>query len=356
MVRKSGHPKIILFRCDGNKKTGLGHVSRCLALSEAMDECGFRSYFYGNFETGASHLLRSAKITFQQSSGEIGEARDVLDTIRLTKELNAEAIVLDSYQLDDTYVATLNWDSAPVLLIDDFGHLQQYECSALLNFTVSAGHLGYPCGNKLCMLGPGFLLARRRLRRLRQSSKSISDAVRRVLVAMGGVDRMDLSGQIVRILSEIDPTLSVHVVIGHDYGFMESLSHLLSRFRGESRAAALLPDLAEEFVWADVCVAGGGLTKYEAVYMGIPTAIMSQNSEQASETGNFVSKGLGINLERRNDNRKQLLEELLSEFITNTKLRESVSHTALELFPEDPTKRAAENFGALLGVKKGAGL
>jgi UDP-2,4-diacetamido-2,4,6-trideoxy-beta-L-altropyranose hydrolase len=45
---------LILFRCDGMAETGLGHVSRCVALAEALRECGFVSRFCGRFGVGAA--------------------------------------------------------------------------------------------------------------------------------------------------------------------------------------------------------------------------------------------------------------------------------------------------------------
>jgi UDP-2,4-diacetamido-2,4,6-trideoxy-beta-L-altropyranose hydrolase len=344
--------KLILFRCDGTTKTGLGHVSRCLALAEALREDGFACRFLGRFEAGAAYLLRRSSIAFDKYSGETGRKKDSRGTLQAIRDCHAGAVVIDSYLMDDTYLAALDREGAPVLLIDDFGRLERYECSALLNFTVNAAQLKYPRGNQLYLLGPEYLLVRRRLRLLRRKVRPRTGDVRRVLVAMGGVDFLDLSRLVVNLLLEIAPNLSVHVVVGHGYKYASELSSLVAGFHSESYVATQLADLAEEFAWADMCVCGGGLTKYESAYMGVPTAALSQTLEQDQETTQFTSRGLAVNLGLGREQPDTILATRLSDLLSHESLRELLSQTGLACFPEDPTRRAAEAFAEIVIQRK----
>lgn len=338
--------KRILFRCDGTAKTGLGHVSRSLALAEAMIECGFSCKFIGQFEAGATELLGSAQIDFERNIGETGQQEDLCSTIQAIQDSQATAVVVDSYLIGDAYIAILEREGAPVLLIDDFGNLERYNCSAVLNFTVNAAQIDYPRRKQL-YLGPEYFLARRRLRLMRRKARQRTGAVERVLVAIGGVDVSNLSRLVVEALLKIAPDFSVHVVVGRSYQYTSDLSPLVAKFRRASYVVTQLPDLAEELAWADICICGGGLTKYEAAYMGVPTVVWSQTLAQAQETVHFASRGLTFDLGLANNNDSRLATRL-AEFLADHKRRESLSHTGLTFFPPEPTKRAAEAFAKLV--------
>ena len=51
---------------------GLGHVSRCLALAEAIDECGVGSVFLGNFGPLAQRLMTDARFAWEAAEAETG--------------------------------------------------------------------------------------------------------------------------------------------------------------------------------------------------------------------------------------------------------------------------------------------
>lgn len=344
---KNGMKKSILFRCDGTIKVGLGHVSRCLALAEALAEDGFICNFLGQFEDGADELLAAANMAVLESAWEIGSEEDLAYARELIHSRHVSGLVLDSYEVNDTYLTALNLET-PVLLIDDFIRLKHYNCSAILNFTVAAPGLKYPDENELCLLGPHFFLARRWLRQIRQNPKVVHEGVRNVLVTMGGVDFHDLSCKILWVLLKIDQNMCVHVIVGRSFRNIEELSSLVCGFVNNSYVAVQLPDLANEFNWADVCICGGGLTKYEAAYAGIPTAVLSQNRDQAYETNQFAGRGLCVDLGLGDEATDTALETRLSVFFSDWKLRKSLSQAGLDSFPENPTMNAAKAFAAIL--------
>jgi UDP-2,4-diacetamido-2,4,6-trideoxy-beta-L-altropyranose hydrolase len=314
--------KLILFRCDGTPETGLGHVSRCVALAEALGECGFVCRFFGRFGVGAADMLNGADMGFYFSTGETSGEEDLECILQTIRKESAKGVVIDSYFVNERYVAMIDREGVSVLVIDDFNRLQRYECAALLNFTVAATDLKYPAGNQIYLLGPEYLLVRQRIRLQRRMAKPQIGDVRRVLVAMGGVDSLNSTCQVVNVFLRSGQHLSVHVVVGRDYAYHKDLALLVQHFSEGSVATQLL-DLADEFAWADLCVCGGGLTKYESAYMGVPTAVLSQNLEQAQETIQFVGKGLAIDLGMKGKSSDASLWTRLSELRANRALRET---------------------------------
>jgi spore coat polysaccharide biosynthesis predicted glycosyltransferase SpsG len=90
------------------------------------------------------------------------------------------------------------------------------------------------------------------------------------------------------------------------------------------------------------------MTKYEAAYLGVPIAILSQTEDQAAESVQFSSRGLGEDLGLSATLGNVALSQRLANWIADRGRRESLSRTALTFFPEDPTRNAAECFARLL--------
>jgi spore coat polysaccharide biosynthesis predicted glycosyltransferase SpsG len=137
------------------------------------------------------------------------------------------------------------------------------------------------------------------------------------------------------------------VIVGRDYPHQRRLQSLLKGF-GQASLVTQPTDLANEFVWADLCFCGGGLTKYESAYMGIPSGVMSQTGEQAEETLQFSDRGLAFNLGVRGECAEEILAERISILLDDRSLRQSLSEAGLAVFPDDPTGKAAAAFGRML--------
>jgi UDP-2,4-diacetamido-2,4,6-trideoxy-beta-L-altropyranose hydrolase len=347
MGSEEPNEKLIVFRCDGTPETGLGHVSRCLALAEALRECGFVCRFFGRFGAGAVDMLNGADMDFDFSAGETCGKKDLESTLQTIRKENTKGVVIDSYLVNESYVETIDRQGASVLVIDDFNRLERYECAALLNFTAAASDLQYPAGKHLYLLGPEYLLVRQRMRLQRRMSKRRIGDVRRVLVAMGGVDTLNSTYQVANVFLRMGGDLSVHVIVGRDYAHHKELSLLVRHF-SEGLIATQLIDLADEFAWADLCICGGGLTKYESAYMGVPAAVLSQNVQQAEETIQFSAKGLAVDLGMTGESSDAILSTRLTELMANRDFRATLSQAGLACFPQDSTRRAAEAFAGVI--------
>lgn len=338
----------IIFRCDGGGSIGLGHVSRCLALAEALEELNLRCTFAGHFGGTAADLINQAHCLSIPSNSPTGSYEDFEWLLTLVEDLDAAAVVLDSYFLDASYATDIDQDGAPTLVIDDFGVLADSRASALLNFTVDAAALYSNTSSQQRFLGPSYFLARRALRHLRSQASARSGTAKRALIAIGGEDRHDLSRRTVRELAHVCPDLSVRVVVGAGFRYMDEVYDMVWRFRGECSIFTRNCGLAEDLAWADVCINGGGLTKYEAAYMGVPSAIISQTPEQADETVQFVARRLARNIGPGYSITDEELRTGLESFLHDDAARELMSQTGLSFFCADPTQRAAEAVASLI--------
>jgi spore coat polysaccharide biosynthesis predicted glycosyltransferase SpsG len=123
---------------------------------------------------------------------------------------------------------------------------------------------------------------------------------------------------------------------------------LLAPVHGECNVAPQLPDLADALSRADVTICGGGLTKYESAYLGVPAAVLSVNKGQAEDTLAFAARNLGLDLGLAEAVDDSTICRRLEPLLRNAPLRRSLSRSGLDCFPVDPTMLVAEELLALI--------
>ena len=333
----------VLFRCDGTAATGLGHTSRSLALAEAFADAGYRAVFLGRFDAHVSSRLLSAGAlveTLALPSWSLEEARTVAQAAH---RVNANGVVVDSYDVDPEYLAGVQSEAAPLLLIDDFGALAKYPCAAVLNFTSRAHEFPYPTETTRCYLGPRWFLGRRALRAQRAREPRPVGRVRHVLVTSGGNDPFDVVMPLLVALASCTPDVDVHVVVRPQYEHRDAVTALLASFAGETRILSQLPDLSAELGWADLCLASAGLTKYEAAYLGVPAGVLSQNEGQALDAIRFQELGMTVDLGAADHIEPDQLGTRVHRLVHDAELRASLRSHSLDVFPQDPTRDLAES-------------
>ena len=206
----------IVFRCDANEATGLGHLSRSLALAEALRRAGGEALFLGHWSGPAFVLLDSAG--FGHRSGEFvpGAAEDAAELARSVLAEGADGACVDSYAINASWLANVTAHGVAAVLIDDFGELSDYsDCAGVLNFTVKTERLDYPgLAPELRALGPDYFPARENLFRLRLGACARSaTSPSRILIALGGGDRLGLTLLLYRSLHRLKPGVQVRALL-----------------------------------------------------------------------------------------------------------------------------------------------
>lgn len=339
-------PRVALV-CDATAATGLGHLSRCLALAEAVAELGADPTVVGAVDGGFAPVLA-------QVGDEVGHllapaldgSSDTLDARRSALALlSPHLVVVDSYALDADALELLGRGARSVV-IDDFCALDRYPVDAIVNFTVAGPSLPYPAGPAL-LAGPGALLVRRALRAVRAEAahqEAHGGHVRQVLVALGGGDPHRATEAVVDALRSLDAEVAIDVVLGRPGPAAQALAE-----RADPRCAVTVgaPTLAPHLAAADLVVCGGGLTKYEAAYLGRPVAVLDQTPEQAAETEAFAAQGLCLPLGSAEAIDRTQLAEALHRLLHEASTRHALAAAGLAALPVDPTLDVARALLAL---------
>jgi spore coat polysaccharide biosynthesis predicted glycosyltransferase SpsG len=321
----------VIFRCDATKETGLGHLSRCLGLAEALRDTGCSSHFAGHYAPEFAAWICAAGFSIIEWNVETGSPGDALALAGHARALGIHGILADDYRIGIAWLDWLNGQGWTPMLFDDYGRLSTYSaCRGVINFGVAAARPEYPGlpADRL-LYGPRYFPARRELAavRVKSSGRAEQQDVNKVLVTLGGRDRHGILWPLLRALSRVAPKAAIRAIVPPDVIRSTQANPV------QDRLVATTPFMADHFAWADACISGGGLTKYECAYIGLPVAIIPQTDAEQAETRFFAAEGLGYDL--GTSTRVDELEEMLEPFVHRPDLRRGLTQNGHDRFRLD---------------------
>lgn len=275
----------LVIRADANRKIGLGHVMRCIALGQAWQDAGGQVLFIGcyDFESIQQRInnegfeLISLLTAFPES------ADDLNQTLQHAKDKNAQWVVLDGYHFDLTYQTGLRLAGLKLLCVDDYCHQSDYAADILLNQNISAFVFSYQ-HNKECrmLLGTKFVMLRREFRKIISIDRAPHD-LQNILVTMGGSDPDNATRSVIDALEKTGASgLNIKVLVGPANIHLESLREAVIKGEGNYELVRSVQDMPALIAWADFAVSAAGSTCWELAVLGIPfaTLILVDNQEK----------------------------------------------------------------------------
>ena len=283
-----------LVYCNATRETGLGHLARCLGFAEVLLQDGQTVSFLGNYNSFAESMIRAIGAPFDNTST---ASNDCIDEIFSGSSfLPKSGLLIDSYTLSIKEFSVIRglFTDQRIVLLDDFGDRPQYLCDAVINFTIAAETQEYPTSVET-FLGPGYYPARSWLREARHERMKTRQGrlpidINRWLLVCGGTDFCQVTYRMVDTLATCLPNAELRVLLANGVDTLKLEQKLQSFSRYEIIQPT--PELKEAFVWADACICGGGLTKYECLFSGIPVASFAQTPGQQADTDVLVQRGL----------------------------------------------------------------
>ncbi|MEQ1586320.1 MAG: UDP-2,4-diacetamido-2,4,6-trideoxy-beta-L-altropyranose hydrolase [Cyclobacteriaceae bacterium] len=211
----------ILFRADGNRNIGLGHISRCLALAELLHD-DFEIYF-AICEPEAYVLDEVKKITLQIISLPKPASIDDFNGELSSYLTGREIVVLDGYSFTTEYESIVKKSAASVIAIDDIPN-RHFVADGVINFcgTIDASEYSKEFYTQL-YIGFDYLFLRKPFLRM-QSKKSPSDML---LLNMGGADSGNETQRILHEVLESGFSGRILVIIGQSYPYKASLEPIV---------------------------------------------------------------------------------------------------------------------------------
>lgn len=281
----------ILFRVDASSKIGLGHIMRCLALSQSLAARQHQCHF----------LLNQSAADFCSSRtdwvGQVHILPQPLDINaefdhmrRLIRRYRIDIIVLDGYHFNRQYRQQLAKLGCFVVCYDDTNSLPDLHCQMVINGASNAGSLGYlssTTGPILC-LGEKYRVLRSEFTGQTQVPFAQRDSL---TIVMGGSDVANLTTPIVRQLDELKFSGKVRILTGAAYPHHQALANEIQRCSLQIDHLANCQQVANVFSQSRLVISAAGGSQFELQACGAPSILLIVADNQVNATKQAAQQG-----------------------------------------------------------------
>lgn len=299
---------MIYIRVDANNIIATGHLMRCIAIAEAIEELGEGVTFIFADNNGVSLLNGRFRYIILDSDwndkeSELGKLCDMLH-----KE-NATKLIIDSYQVTKRYLSELK-KQVRTIYIDDINKFH-YDVDLLICYA------SYYRKNKYeklypetdLLLGCDYVPLRREFRE--SYNKEIKESIEEILILSGGTDPENFIGRLLNNMS-VNAYKRINAVCGK-----YNLNYdLLNKEYKESnvniiRSTQKIIDLMRS---ADLVISAAGVTLYELCACGIPALSYVIADNQVDNAVQLDKDGI---IQYMGDIRKDNVIDNISKKLTN---------------------------------------
>jgi UDP-2,4-diacetamido-2,4,6-trideoxy-beta-L-altropyranose hydrolase len=272
--------KIVIFT-EGGRKTGFGHVNRCMALCQAFEEQGYKPAFIINGDRTAGDLLKRKK-------HEIFDwARD---RVRLSAILRCTDIaIVDSYLAKPGVYKSIAERARLAVYIDDLNRTS-YAKGIVLNCAIWARRLKYPDRPHLrYLLGSKYALLRKEFWEVSRKPAT-SRMADNILVTFGGADPLNMTPRVLDHLVKEHPSMKKQVVVGKGF---KNIRQIL-KSKDANTKVHYYPDargMKSAMLKADLAISSGGQTLFELARLGVPTIGICLAHNQSLNLSGFAKRG-----------------------------------------------------------------
>lgn len=327
----------IAFRTDASVEIGTGHVMRCLTLADALREQGARCVFICRPHTG--HLLdliaqRGHEILalpalsstpHTPSADEPEHARwlgthwraDASDTGQALGPLKPDWLVIDHYALDHRWENVLRPASRRLMVVDDLAD-RVHDCDLLLDQNLGrsvADYVDLVPSNAVVLTGPKFALLRPEFAQLRDQSlaRRIQPQLKRLLIAMGGVDQDNVTTQVLDELAgcQLPEDLQITVVLGPQAPWQKMVQAKTLQMPRPTQLRIGVTDMASLMMESDLAIGAAGGTAWERCCLGLPSLLLVLAHNQYAGAMALQRAGAAVTLENAGQIRQFLKNHLL---------------------------------------------
>jgi UDP-2,4-diacetamido-2,4,6-trideoxy-beta-L-altropyranose hydrolase len=197
----SNKPNVII-RADGNSEIGYGHLFRCLALAQMLNQ-DFECWFYSQnpppflkqeIEKNAHGLIT---LTFETNPEK--EARELTQ-----QELKGdEIVVLDGYHFDLPYQNAIKANGNFLVVIDDMAE-EHFVADFVINHADGVKEENYSTEyyTRLCLGGKYALLRPPFLNQAREDR--VFDQIQSIFISLGGSNQQKLLGEVMEACEDLE--------------------------------------------------------------------------------------------------------------------------------------------------------
>lgn len=278
----------VVFRVDGGRQIGMGHVFTSLAVAESLKRMANPEICFLMFAEHAEGIGQVSRAGFPVRILHEGGVEEALAFFR---EFAPTVIVNDLPFLPSEYLAALErLGATTVNLVDSVADLERPESTAGVIISMARETDQSP---EEFYSGPAFAVLRDSFRK---TEKVIRERGERLLVTFGGSDPQGLTLKAMTALEPLPPQIAVTVVLGPAFAYKEHLAKLMAHASRSFTLLERVETMAQLIADTDLVLCSGGMTVYELAALGTPGIVLAQNVREATRMQAFARHGTVVYL------------------------------------------------------------
>jgi UDP-2,4-diacetamido-2,4,6-trideoxy-beta-L-altropyranose hydrolase len=284
--------KKIVFRCDSNNKIGLGHLVRCLAVANKLND--YKSIIFAtDMDESNSNIKNDFKIFLKKQ-----DENETHFLKRIKSEINPDVLILDKkYPYDTDILHDLKKNSLKIIILDNICDGME-ECDEIIfpNAHFNQDRLkNYLIPDKINQVKTGYdyVIIRDEIIDLKIKLSQKCHENINIGVTTGGSDPEGVLLKLAVLLREINIDQNIYLLYGNLFKYKNELYGL-----DLPKDMYIVPYSLECLKKLDIVICTFGMTVYEMIYLGLPTLSVSHNEANAKcarilNTRNNIIEDLG---------------------------------------------------------------
>ena len=277
--------KCILIRVDGNKRLGMGHLSRCFELAKKLKKLKITPYFFLKYDKNTIELIKEEGFPFFTFLNSSNEEKEVKILINLHHKIKYDCIVIDlKKHKNKKFFDSLNKICKTVVI--DNTNKNSLNANLIIWPWVKEQYSKNIIKNNppKILVGPKYM----QLGNFQKNIKKIK-LKNSILVSMGGSDKRNLTVKIIDTFQKTNYDFHMGVVIGKFFSDKEKIYQIIKndkRFTIISKNKSLISLMSKY----KIGIFSFGITTCEAFFVGLPSFVIShskENDDYAKKTANY---------------------------------------------------------------------
>lgn len=302
LARKMNPPSMV-FVTEARRERGIGHVMRCLAIAREIRKIAPEReiVFVLNKGIGRKIVLENGGKSFEVVEIDFDAigAPNHSQCVQAIAHANASTVVTDVFLLESETAAKAIHPGCRIIAVDDAGG-RKVHAHAIVNPTIVGEWHCYPPNplfpEQNVFAGAQYLPLRPEVLK-RKKNFVLSREIKRIVVTMGGGDEFHKTLAACRAVEKFlrkktssSPRVKVFVVVGaaFDSKLKKGLQGLAKR--NSSFHLVRNPDLPKLLASSDVVFTSGGVTMYEAAFLGVPQIVLPRAAEYEGKAAKEFGK------------------------------------------------------------------
>lgn len=269
----------VVILTEASKTIGFGHLARCTAIYEGFKEHDARPRLVVDVDDIGRELLSGPKLDILNWTTRQNIAPDLFDGVDIA--------IIDSYSATYRLYQCASELAKISVYLDDYKRLA-YPKGVVVNGAVCANDLGYPELDGITyLLGNKYMTLRKEFWNVPE--RIVRDRVESIMIALGGSDPANITGQVLTFLSEFYPKMRRYVVLGAGFQDIQEITGMRDK-RTQIFFNLSASNMKKVMLKSDLAISAGGQTLCELASIGVPTIAVATAENQLFSIKGWVKK------------------------------------------------------------------